>query len=120
MTDIDGWYARDIIVPLFFNDNTDLHNLIRKHLVLSYLPGSFHPSFVEEYTGGLFMTLEKQDGDIRPHSILCGEIWFRYFASLVVNATPIRNESAKFFTSRYDNFIQTAGIRDGRPRQMGR
>ncbi len=44
MADIDGWYARDIIVPLFFNDNTDLHNLIRKHLVLPYLPGSFHPS----------------------------------------------------------------------------
>ncbi len=27
--------------------------------------------------------------------------------------TPIRNEAAKFFTSTYDNFIQTAGIRDG-------
>jgi hypothetical protein len=32
---------------------------------------------------------------------------------LAVNATPIRNESAKLFTSSYDNFIQTAGIRDG-------
>ncbi len=30
-----------------------------------------------------------------------------------VNATPIRNEAAKLFTSTYDNFIQTAGIRDG-------
>jgi hypothetical protein len=50
----------------FFNDNTDLHNLIRKHLVLPYLPGSFHPSFVEEYTGGLFITLEKQDGGFVP------------------------------------------------------
>jgi hypothetical protein len=26
---------------------------------------------------------------------------------------PVRNESAKIFTSTYDNFIQTAGIRDG-------
>jgi hypothetical protein len=52
-----------------------------------------------------------QDGGIRP--ILCGEIWRRCFASLAVNATPIRKEAAKFFTSTYDNFIQTAGIRDG-------
>jgi hypothetical protein len=27
--------------------------------------------------------------------------------------TPIRNESVKLFTSSCDNFIQTAGIRDG-------
>jgi hypothetical protein len=26
---------------------------------------------------------------------------------------PVRNESAKIFTPTYDNFIQTAGIRDG-------
>ena len=56
------------------------------------------------------MALQKQDGGIRP--ILCGEVWRRCFASLAVNATPIRNEAAKFFTSSYDNFIQTAGIRD--------
>ena len=48
---------------------------------------------------------------IRP--ILCGEIWRRCFASLAVNSTPVRNEAAKLFTSTYDNFIQTAGIRDG-------
>ena len=26
---------------------------------------------------------------------------------------PVRNEEAKLFTSTYDNFIQTTGIRDG-------
>jgi hypothetical protein len=57
------------------------------------------------------MALQKQDGGIRP--ILCGEIWRRCFASLAVNATPVRNEVPKLFTSVYDNFIQTAGIRDG-------
>ena len=57
------------------------------------------------------MALQKQDGGIHP--ILCGEIWRRCFASLGVNATPIRKEEAKLFTSSYDNFIQTAGIRDG-------
>jgi hypothetical protein len=34
MADIDGWHARDVITLLFFNDNTELHNLIRKRLVL--------------------------------------------------------------------------------------
>jgi hypothetical protein len=37
----------------------------------------------------------------------------RCFASLTVNDTPIHNEETKLFTSSYDNFIQTAGIRDG-------
>jgi hypothetical protein len=67
-----GWHVRDIIVPLFYNDNTDLHSLIRKRLILPYLTGSSHPSFIEEYTGGLLMALQKQDRDISP--ILCGEI----------------------------------------------
>jgi hypothetical protein len=57
------------------------------------------------------MALQKPDGGIRP--ILCGEVWRRCFASLAVNATPIRIEAAKLFTSSCDNFIQTAGIRDG-------
>jgi hypothetical protein len=57
------------------------------------------------------MTLQKQDGDIRP--ILSGEVWRRCFGSLTVNATPVRNEVTKLFTSKYDNFIQTTGIRDG-------
>jgi hypothetical protein len=33
--------------------------------------------------------------------------------SLAVNTTPVRNEVSKLFTSTYDNFIQTRGIRDG-------
>jgi hypothetical protein len=54
MVDIDGRHARDLIAPQFFNDNMELHNLIRKRLILSYLTGSFHPSFIEEYAGGQF------------------------------------------------------------------
>jgi hypothetical protein len=110
INDTDGWHARDLIAPLFFNTNNDLHNLTRKRLILPYLAGSFHPFFVQEY-GGLLMALQKQDGGIRP--ILCGEIWRRCFASLAFNATPVRNAAAKLFTSTYDNFFQTAGIRDG-------
>ena len=78
---------------------------------LAYLTGSFHPSFIEEYAGGLLMALRKHDGSLR--AILCAEIWRRCFASLAVNATPVRNEAAKLFTSTYANFIQTTGIRDG-------
>jgi hypothetical protein len=79
--------------------------------VLPYLTGSFHPSFIEKYAGGLLMALQKQDGGLRP--IHCAEIWRRCFASLAVNATLVRNEADKLFASAYDNFIQTAGIRDG-------
>ena len=61
MPDIDGCHARDLIAPLFFNDNTELHKLIRKRLILPYLTGSFHPSFIDECAGGLLMDLQKQD-----------------------------------------------------------
>jgi hypothetical protein len=104
---LDKWFSIDNTEF----DNTELHTLIRKRLILPYLTGSFHPSFIEEYAGGLLMALQKTDGGIRP--ILCGDVWRRCFASLAVNATLIRNEAAKLFSSSYDNFIQTAGIRDG-------
>jgi hypothetical protein len=57
--------VRDVITPIFFNDNTDFHYLIRKRLILPYYTGSFHPSFIEEYADGLLMTLQKQDGGLR-------------------------------------------------------
>ena len=63
MVDIDGWYARDLIVPLFFNDNVEQYNLIRKCLILPYLTVSFHPSFIDEYEVRLVMS-QKQDGGI--------------------------------------------------------
>jgi hypothetical protein len=62
----------DIILELDDNvSNTELHNLIRRCLILTYLTGSFHSSFIEEYVGGLLMTLQGQDGDIHP--ILFGD-----------------------------------------------
>jgi hypothetical protein len=88
---------------------TILHTLIRKRLILPYLTGSFHPSFIEEYGDGLLMVFQKPDGVI--HHILCGEVWRCCFPSLTVNVTPIRNEVV-LFTSSYENFIQTGGIRD--------
>ena len=55
-----------LIAPLFFNDNMELHNLIHKRLILPYLTGSFHPSLIEEYAGGLLMALQKQYGGLPP------------------------------------------------------
>jgi hypothetical protein len=37
MADIDDWNARDLIAPLFFNDNTDLHNPYDGRLTLTIL-----------------------------------------------------------------------------------
>jgi hypothetical protein len=92
MIDIDGWHVRDVITPIFFDDNTDFHYLIRKRLILPYYTGSFHPSFIEEYADGLLMTvvwlfrnktvvfevrlhitLQKQEGGLHP--ILCDMIF---------------------------------------------
>jgi hypothetical protein len=108
---IDGCPLWDLIVPLFFNDNTGLHNLIRKCLILPCLTVSFHPSFMKWR-----MHRRTPDGSTEtgwrhsPHPL-----WrdlASHFASLAVNVTPVRNETSKLFTSIYDNFIQTAGIRD--------
>ncbi len=109
MTDIDGYITWDLIAPLFFNDNTDLHDLMCTCLILPYLTSSFHPSFIEEYTGGLLVDLQKQDGGIHP--ILCGEIWPRCFASLAVYVTSVRNESVKLFHLLMITLF--SGIRDG-------
>ena len=57
------------------------------------------------------MTLQKQDENIRP--IHSGEIWSHCFVNLTVNVTSVHNEEVKLFSSTYDNFIQTTGIRDG-------
>ena len=99
MADIDGWHARDLIAPLFFNDNTELHNLIRKRLILPYLTGSFHPSFIIQYE-------RTSDGSTETGSLQNREVFTPSYversdvaASLVVNATPVRNEEAKLFTS---------------------
>ena len=37
-------------------------------LILPYLTGTFHPSFIEEYADGLLMALQKQDGAFAPSS----------------------------------------------------
>jgi hypothetical protein len=103
-----------LITPLFFNDNTGLHNLIRKRLILPHLTDSFHPSFIEECVDGLLMILQKQDGDIHSVPLFTSLTMNSHcFASLTMKVTTVRSEATKLFTSTYDNFIETEGIRDG-------
>jgi hypothetical protein len=115
VTMTDWWLSGvSLITPLFFNDNTGLFNLIRNRLILPHLTVSFHPSFIEECADGLLMSLQKQDGDIHSMSLFTILTMNSHcFASLTMKVTPVRNEVAKLFTSTYDNFIQTTGIRDG-------
>ncbi len=110
--DIDDWHAREHLAPLFVNDNDTLHRLIHDRLILPYLTGSFRPDFIAEYVGSLLLALQKsQAAGEGLRSILCGETWRRCFASLAADA--VRNDAAEIFTSTYEIFIQTAGIRDG-------
>ena len=48
-------------------------------------------------------------GVFRP--IICSESWRRCFASLAANA--VRGPISRIFTSKYEFFLQTAGLQDG-------
>jgi hypothetical protein len=68
-------------------DDHELQELIRDQIILPYFFGDFHPSHMQEDTGGLLLALEKpakDGGGIRP--IICGESWRRCLASLAANA----------------------------------
>ena len=93
-------------------DDEELQALIRDHLILPCLFGDFHPSHLQEYSGGLLLALEKpakDGGGIRP--IICGESWRRCFASLAADA--VRGPISRIFTSTYEKILQTAGLQDG-------
>ena len=118
--DIDGWTAREIIASLFMGDDHEFHAQIRDELILPYLFGDFHSSQLDEYAGGLLALqklasaghlqaghLQDAGGGLRP--ILCGESWRRCFASLAAHS--VRGPVSHIFTSTYNNFIQTDGIK---------
>ena len=113
--DINGWRARELVVPLFMGDNEERQEMIHTHLIPPYLFGDFHPSHTQEYAGGLLLALEKpanedsSPGGLRP--IICGESWRSCLANLA--AAAVRGPISKIFTSTYENFLQTAGLQDG-------
>jgi hypothetical protein len=66
--DINWWRARELMAPLFAGDEDEIQGLIRDHMILPYLFGDFRPSHIQEYAGGLLLTLEqpaKDGGGIR-------------------------------------------------------
>ena len=98
-------------------DDHELQELIRDQIILPYFFGDFHPSHMQEDTGGLLLALEKpakDGGGIRP--IICGESCRRCLASLAANA--VRGPILRIFTSTYEKNLkklQTAGLQDGAP-----
>ncbi len=51
MSDVDWCRARELMAHMFMGDDEE------------YLFGDFHPSHVQEYAGGLLLTLEKPGKD---------------------------------------------------------
>jgi len=107
-TKTDG--GRELISPLFLNDDTDAQELIIKHLLLPYAKGDFHPSYLHEHAGGRLSAFLKSDlFKIRP--INSSSSWRRGAAHLI-NAS-VKEDASTFFTQEFPNFIQCAGSVDG-------
>ena len=95
---------------MFQNDNTELHELIIKLLILPFLLNEFLPQYAQEVIGGHLMAFMKEGGGLRP--LLCGTAWRRCFASITARA--LAPDATRFFTTSCPNFIQFAGgMRDG-------
>ena len=109
MADPDGCKARDMVAKLLDGDDDHLHTLIRDVLILPYLTGDFDDAHMSEYAGAILFAILKPDGTPRP--IACASIYRRCLANLACAA--LRPVAARYFTSKYDNFIQCAGTRDG-------
>ena len=106
--DPDGWRGRELISPLFLNDDTDAQERIIKHFLLPYAKGDFHPSYLHEHAGGRLSAFLKSDlFKIRP--INNSSSWRRGAAHLI-NAS-VKEDASTFFTEEFPNFIQCANSR---------
>ena len=110
--DADGWRAREHITWMFHDGDEILHELIRTQLILPYVIGDFYEGHLAEVAGGKFFALEKPNKGLRP--IVIGSTWRRAAASLCV--AEVNSDVAKFLTSKYENFMQFAGQKDGATR----
>ena len=57
--DPDGLRPRGHVAYLFGEDIEDFHNLIRTHMVMSFIKGDFYPGHHEEAATGKYFALEK-------------------------------------------------------------
>jgi hypothetical protein len=65
--DIDGGRCREHWLPMFMNDDKELHELIRTELILPFVFGDFHPQDLNEHFGDLLFAFLKADGvGLRP------------------------------------------------------
>ena len=95
-------------------DDDELQGLIRSRMILPYLVADFHPSYIQEYAGGLLLAFEKpakNGGGLMIRPKICGESLRRCFASLAANS--VLGPISRIFTSTYENFLRTAGLQDG-------
>ena len=109
MADPDGCRARDMVARLLDGDDDATHTLLRDVLIMPYLTGDFDGNHMPEYAGSVLFALLKPDGTPRP--INCASSYRRCLANLA--CASVRPSVARFFTSKYDNFILTAGTTDG-------
>jgi len=120
--DADGWRPREHVAFLFSEGDDELHNLIRKHMIMPFILGDFFPCHSEEVAGGKYFALVKPNAigaplpnageasvDANVRGILIGSTWRRCNdeSSLAV---------ADSLLGQYDNFLQFAGQKDGTTR----
>ena len=53
--DVDGWRPREHVAFLLGEDDEELHNLNRKHMVMPFVLGDFYPGHSEEVAGGKYL-----------------------------------------------------------------
>jgi hypothetical protein len=112
--DTDGWRARELMTTVFMGDDDELQGLIRSRMILPYLVADFHPSYIQEYAGGLLLAFEKpakNGGGLMIRPKICGESLRRCFASLAANS--VLGPISRILHLHTNFFLQTAGLQDG-------
>jgi len=105
--DPDGWRPREHVAFVLGKDHEELHNLIRKHMVMPFITGDFFAGHLEEVAGGKYFPFEKPNADDAPVDVRCiviGFTWRQSAASLAVakSSTPV----AEYLRGQYVNFLQ--------------
>jgi len=119
--DVDGWRPREHFAFLSSEDDDEFHNLIRKHMVMSFVLGDFYLGHSEEVAGGNYFALVKPnangspipnagsaftDADVR--GIVIGSTWRRCSASRAVTESNLAYQGLQY--SSFQNKIETIDI----------
>ena len=125
--DADGWRPRENLAFWFSEDNEEFHNLIRKHMVISFVLNDFYPRHSEEVDGSKYFVLVKPnangapipnaggtsvDADVR--AIVIDSTWRCCSASRAVAESSL--VVVDYLLCQYHNFLQFTGQKDGATR----